>query len=85
MGRGLKGRLADYLFARVAQRARDGALPSLYAATASEAASGAYYGPSGWGETRGAPGPAKIFPQALDTAAARDLWALSERLTGVTF
>ncbi len=85
MGRGLKGVLADFIFNRVAQSAQDGALPSLYAASAPEAESGAYYGPSEWGETRGAPGKAAIYPQALDAAVARDLWALSERLTGLTF
>jgi NAD(P)-dependent dehydrogenase (short-subunit alcohol dehydrogenase family) len=85
MGRGLKGRLADFVFNRVAQPAREGALPSLYAAAAPEAASGGYYGPSGWRETRGPPGPAGIFPQALDEGVARDLWALSERLTRVPF
>ena len=36
-------------------------------------------------ETRGAPGPARIFPQAADPEAGARLWALSETLTGVTF
>jgi NAD(P)-dependent dehydrogenase (short-subunit alcohol dehydrogenase family) len=85
MGNGLKGRLADVVFALVAQSARDGALPSLYAAMAPEAQSGAYYGPTGPGETRGAPGLARIYPQALDPAAGPGLWTLSEKLTGLTF
>jgi NAD(P)-dependent dehydrogenase (short-subunit alcohol dehydrogenase family) len=85
MGRGPKGILADFVFNRVAQPARDGALPSLFAAAAPEALSGAYYGPSGWRETRGAPGTAEIYPQAQDEGTARQLWALSEKLTGVAF
>ena len=85
MGTGPKGRLADLIFSLVAQSARDGALPSLYAATAPQAQPGAYYGPTGPGETRGAPGPAKIYPQAMDPAVGPGLWTLSETLTGLTF
>ena len=82
---GPKAWFIDRAFAMVAQSADDGALPLLYAATAPEAKGGAYYGPSGWGETRGAPGPSVIAPQAADPLAARRLWALSEQLTGVSF
>ena len=82
---GPKAWLIDKVFSLVAQSARDGALPSLYAAMAPQAKSGAYYGPTGWNETRGAPGPARIFPQAADPEAGARLWALSETLTGVTF
>jgi NAD(P)-dependent dehydrogenase (short-subunit alcohol dehydrogenase family) len=82
-GPSLKAKLAEIVFNAVAQPAHDGALPILFAAMASDAQGGAYYGPTGWGETRGAPGPAKIFPQALNTQAAARLWALSETLTGV--
>jgi NAD(P)-dependent dehydrogenase (short-subunit alcohol dehydrogenase family) len=81
----LKAWLISFGFGLVAQSAREGALPSLYAAMAPEAAGGAYYGPSGPGETRGSPGMAKVYPQALDTAAASLLWAASEKLTGVGF
>jgi NAD(P)-dependent dehydrogenase (short-subunit alcohol dehydrogenase family) len=81
---GLKARLIEAVFGLVAQSARDGALPSLFAATAPQAKGGAYYGPTGWGETRGAPGLSRIFPQAADTVAGSRLWTLSEKLTGVT-
>jgi NAD(P)-dependent dehydrogenase (short-subunit alcohol dehydrogenase family) len=80
---GLKARLVEAAFGLVAQSAADGALPLLFAATAAEAKGGAYYGPSGWGETRGAPGLSHIFPQAADRVAGSRLWALSARLTGV--
>jgi NAD(P)-dependent dehydrogenase (short-subunit alcohol dehydrogenase family) len=38
-----------------AQSARDGALPTVYAALADDVASGDYVGPDGWGELRGSP------------------------------
>ena len=81
-GPGIKALLAETAFNLVAQSATDAALPVLLAATAPDAKGGAYYGPTGWGETRGAPGVAKIFPQAADPVAAARLWALSETLTG---
>ena len=62
-----------------------GALPTLYAATAAEAKSGAYYGPQGFLEMRGGDvGPAKIAKQALDQAAAQRLWETCDQLTGLT-
>ncbi len=45
----------------------------------------AYYGPSRWGETRGAPAPSWIAPAAQDQATAAALWERSEELTGVRF
>lgn len=62
-----------------------GALPTLYAATAPEAEGGAYYGPHALSETRGYPTPSRVPPQALDDAVAARLWAVSEQLTGVSF
>jgi len=59
-----------------------GALPTLYAATAPEAQSGAYYGPVGFQEMRGEVGNATIAPRAGDAAAAARLWNECERLTG---
>jgi NAD(P)-dependent dehydrogenase (short-subunit alcohol dehydrogenase family) len=76
----LKARLIDRVFGLVAQSARDAALPALFAALAPPAKGGAYYGPTGWGETRGPPGLARIFPQAADPLAGSRLWALSEKL-----
>lgn len=67
------------------QPAAQGALPTLFAATAPEAKPGAYYGPHALGETRGYPTSSKVPPQAQDLAAAERLWAASEALTHVTF
>ena len=64
----------------------EGALPTLYAATAPQAIGGGYYGPQGFQEMRGGDvGPAFIAPQARDTAAAQRLWEACENLTGVRF
>lgn len=64
----------------------EGALPTLYAATASTAEDGGYYGPQGFQEMRGDDvGRAKIAPQALNIAAAAHLWQVCEELTGTKF
>jgi hypothetical protein len=46
---------------------------------------GAYYGPGGIGELRGAPAPALIIPQARDAARAARLWDVSEKLAETSF
>jgi NAD(P)-dependent dehydrogenase (short-subunit alcohol dehydrogenase family) len=68
----------------LAQSAAAGALPVLYAATASEVRSGEYYGPTGLAEARGAPGRVVASPAALDEHTARRLWVRTAELTGVT-
>ena len=82
---GLKPRLMGLVFNTLAQPARAGALPILFAATAPEAEPGAHYGPSGFGERRGPVGASLVMPQAKDLATARALWEASERLTGLHF
>ncbi len=62
--------------------AADGALPVLFAATSAEANNGGYYGPTGRFELIGAPGPAVIGARAKDLAVAKQLWEISEDLTG---
>jgi NAD(P)-dependent dehydrogenase (short-subunit alcohol dehydrogenase family) len=64
----------------------EGALPTLYAATAMDAKSGGYYGPKGFQEMRGDEViPAQIAPQARDEAVAARLWKVCEELTGISF
>jgi NAD(P)-dependent dehydrogenase (short-subunit alcohol dehydrogenase family) len=64
----------------------EGALPTLYAATAPDAEDGGYYGPQGFQELRGHEvGPAFIAPRATDATAAAHLWQISEELTGLKF
>jgi NAD(P)-dependent dehydrogenase (short-subunit alcohol dehydrogenase family) len=69
----------------IGQSAAEGALPQLMAATMPEVTGGQYFGPQGWMELKGPPGPGKIEPQALDADVAAKLWAASETLTGVSF
>ena len=65
--------------------AATGALPTLMAATMPGVKGGQYFGPQGWLELKGPPGPGKIEKQALDADVGFKLWEASERLTGVTF
>ena len=63
----------------------DGALPSLYAATADDVRGDDYFGPSGVGEIRGAPARAKRTRRSKDDALSARLWEVSEALTGVRY
>ncbi len=69
----------------VSQSAAEGALPTLFAATATDAIGGAYYGPDGLFELTGSPAPAAIMPKALRPDTAVRLWQESERLTSQAF
>jgi NAD(P)-dependent dehydrogenase (short-subunit alcohol dehydrogenase family) len=68
-----------------AQPAEMGALPQLYAATASDVAGGDYYGPGGPMEMRGYPAKVGTKPTAKDEKTAARLWTISEALTGVSY
>lgn len=78
---GLVRRNLPFLF----QPAAQGALPTLYAATAPEAQGGTYYGPTGLMETRGPLGLAMVPAAAADAPTTARLWALSEELSGTRF
>jgi len=62
-----------------------GALPSLYAAVAADAAGAALYGPDKDGGYRGYPTRADIIPGALDESVAQKLWSMAEEATGVRY
>ncbi|MEV0250411.1 oxidoreductase [Nocardia sp. NPDC050712] len=68
----------------IAQSAEKGALPQLFAATA-DAEPGGYYGPEGIGGLRGYPIRCGQNKASRDERVARELWELSEKLTGVTY
>lgn len=82
--RSLQGRVRQFL-PFLFQPAWQGALPTLFAATAPQAKGGFYYGPDRLSETRGYPSEAKAPPRSLDQASAARLWTESERLTGAVF
>ncbi|GHC51885.1 oxidoreductase [Streptomyces cinnamoneus] len=75
---------AELLNRAVAQSPEEGALPSLYAATAPDVRQDDFFGPRVqlW---RGAPVRSVRARWTLDDRASAGLWAASERLTGVVY
>lgn len=69
----------------LAQSDAQGALPSLYAATAPDVAGGEYFGPDGIAESRGNPHRVGRSGRASNTEDAKRLWDASEELTGVRY
>jgi NAD(P)-dependent dehydrogenase (short-subunit alcohol dehydrogenase family) len=82
---GLISLATDFAAPLFGHSAAEGARPILFAATSPQAKPGAYYGPGGIGELRGAPAPALIMPRARDAATDAKLWDVSEKLTGTSF
>lgn len=78
---GLARSLLWFLF----QPAAQGALPTLFAATAPNARGGSYYGPDRLNETRGYPTEAQIPPQAMEPHVAKRLWDISEQMAGISY
>ncbi len=68
-----------------AQPAEKGAYPEALAAAGPEAKPGAYYGPTGLGDSRGPVGDSGVAKSALDESAGRRLWDTSEELLGFTW
>ena len=75
------GKVANALFA---QTESDGALPTLFAAFA-DIPGDSFAGPGGFREIRGAPRLVGRSKRALDVPVARQLWSVSEQLTGTSF
>jgi NAD(P)-dependent dehydrogenase (short-subunit alcohol dehydrogenase family) len=67
------------------QTAAEGARALVFAATELGVVGGGYYGPTGYGQMRGPPGPVKPSRRALDADVARRLWEASEGLTNVRY
>jgi NAD(P)-dependent dehydrogenase (short-subunit alcohol dehydrogenase family) len=67
-----------------AQTAAMGSLPTLYAAT-QDLPGGSYVGPDGRREQRGYPTLVGRTAEASDPELARQLWTVSEALTGVSY
>ena len=67
------------------QKPSDGALPTLYAATAHDIKGADYYGPQGLLELKGPPKKVHSTKLAQDLVLARQLWEISEKMTGITY
>ncbi len=76
--------IASILKPIASQNAAQGALPTLFAATANVQPAG-YYGPDGPFELTGFPVPVPIAKQAIDPAQAKRLWEAAEQLTALKF
>ncbi len=77
--------LSEFANRIAAQSAAMGALPTLYAATASDVRGGDYIGPDGMGELWGHPRKVQSNQRSHDTAVAAQLWDVSEQLTGIRY
>ena len=84
-GNKLMGRTMDLGNRIFAQSDEQGAWPQLYAATMPQVRAGDYYGPGGPFEMRGSPKKVKPSRAAVDADAARRLWEISEKETGVIY
>lgn len=82
-GGGLSQRFWHLLARTVGMSTAAGALPQLRAATDPSARSGELYGPRG--SVRGDPVRLPLLRAALDHGEGRDLWDVSEELSGTTF
>jgi NAD(P)-dependent dehydrogenase (short-subunit alcohol dehydrogenase family) len=76
-------RATAFMNSIVAQSASRGALPTLCAATFPNLYGASYIGPDGLLEMRGYPKATRARAVAYDQNLARNLWSVSEELTGV--
>lgn len=84
-GGGIMAKIIPAFIALVAQSEAQGALPTLYGATAPEVHGGHFYGPDGFRQMRGYPVEVRAETQAYDETLAQKLWQVSEEVTGVRY
>ncbi len=84
-GGDLKTKVIKLLVPFLAQNDAMGALPLEYAATVPDVKGGEYLGPDGFGEFKGHPKVVQPRAKALDEAAGKKLWQISEELTGISY
>lgn len=84
-GRVIEERATALMNSVIAQSASRGALPMLCAATFPNLYSASYIGPDGILEMRGYPKAVRARSIAYDQTLARNLWQVSEELTGVVW
>ncbi|MCX4247485.1 oxidoreductase [Paraliomyxa miuraensis] len=85
MGSSLRARVMEVANRVAAQSAEMGAMPSLYALTAEDVRGGDFVGPGGPMQMWGYPTKVEPASQAKDLEQAAQLWAVSQRLTGVRY
>ena len=83
--KGVPAALVHALVRRYAPTAAQGARPALFAATCPGLRGGDYIGPSGWLGVWGSPARARSSRRSHDEDLARQLWGVSESLTGVHY
>ena len=81
----LHQRLLHWLTMRIAPSPAKAARYVLYAATAPDVTGGDYIGPSGRFGVSGSPARVRSSVESHDLAVARQLWEVSERMTGVHY
>jgi NAD(P)-dependent dehydrogenase (short-subunit alcohol dehydrogenase family) len=84
-GQRLQARVMEVLNRVVAQPAAQGALPTLYGASAAGVVGGEFFGPNQIFGMRGYPTRSLSSPAGRSVETAGRLWTVSEDLTGVTF
>ena len=82
-GKVVEERVTSLMNSVIAQSASRGALPTLCAATFPNLYGATYIGPDGLFEMRGFPKATRARAIAYDQSLARNLWSVSEELTGV--
>lgn len=70
---------------KIIPTAANAARSAILAATADSVSGGEYYGPGGLFELGGAPKPARLHPATRQRAVSRELWKLSETMTGCRY
>ena len=78
-------RIQGYFWEFLRQSVEMGALPQLYAATAPNVQGGEFYAPGGFLQRAGYPKKVRSSRRSYDETLARQLWAVSEELTGVEY
>ena len=76
-------RVLQWLSRFLAMPPLQGALPTLYAATAPDVQPGGYYGPDGFAQVRGYPGQVRSSKESRDASVAARLWTVSEELVSL--
>lgn len=84
MGRKVLRTYVSEIFSKfLAQTDAQGALPVIHACNDANVKSGEYYGPDGFMELTGRPSKVTAKANALDPTLAKELWKISESLTGI--